>query len=249
MGYEMKHSKTPSAWAKLRAHAYRYGGITIVAIMALAWLDILSNGLAVSAIALLIPLVLAVNIPHIWAILKGDQRQQQIEKQAWTATTEPFLIGFRLARQFWTADRNHPLREVGAIGLDLTRTNNRASGRQSGAQGQGHGGHRKPASSGSDDDSDGDEPPANLPILWTIHDLADTLAVSAKTLQNQPPHHLPPAIRIPGCRGPRYRLQDVLAWLDGFVAKHRPAAKLKKNIGRPRIASGAQIAAIRGKGV
>ena len=246
MGYEMKHGKTPSAWANLRAHAYRYGGITIVVLMALAWLDILSTGLAVSGIALLIPLVLVVNIPHIWAILKGDQRQQQIEKQAWTATTEPFQIGFGWARQFWTADRNHSLSEVGAIGLDLTRTNNRASGRQSGAQGQGHGGHRKPASSGSDDDSDGGEPPANLLILWTIHDLAATLAVSAKTLQNQPPHHLPPAIRIPGCRGPRYRIRDVLAWLDGFAVNKRTP---QRKTGRPRLASPEQIAAVRGKGV
>ena len=110
------------------------------------------------------------------------------------------------------------------------------AGRQSGGPKNGAGGHRKPASSGSDDDGDG-EPPAHLPLVWTTHDLAATLAVSAKTLQNQPPHYLPPAIRIPGCRGPRYRLRDVLAWLDSFSTGQRPARPLPRKVrGRPRIA-------------
>ena len=242
MGYEMKHSKTPCAWAKLRAHAYRYGGISIYGILVMNWLGILPVGLAVSAIALLIPLVLAADFPDIFAFITGDLKKQQRERQAWADT------GFQWVRQFWASDRNPSLREVGAIGLDLARAHNPASGRQSGGRKTGAGGHRKPASSGSDDDGDGGEPPAHLPLIWTIHDLAATLAVSAKTLQNKPASALPPAIRIPGCKGPRYRFRDVMAWLDGFSAASRPPQP-KQNIGRPRIASSAQIAAIRGKGV
>jgi hypothetical protein len=239
----MTISNTPRAWAKLRAHAYRYGGISIYGILAMNWLGILPVGLADDVLAAIILAVLAVNIPHIWAILTGDQQQQQIEKQAWADTR------FRWAPQFWTSSPFASLREVGAIGIDLTRTRTKAAGRQSGGHQTGAGGHKKPASSGSDDDGEG-EPPAHLPLIWTIHDLAATLAVSAKTLQNQPPHHLPPAIRIPGCRGPRYRLQDVLAWLDGFSAGQRPSKPLPRKVrGRPRIASAVQMAAVRGEGV
>ena len=252
----MTNSKTPSARAKLRAFTYGFGGTAIPALMVAAWLGILPVGLVDYLIAVLIPACLAADTPHVFASLTGNQQKQQIERLAWRIATALFTRGFQKARQecqwarqFWLSNRNPFLREVGAVGLDLARTRNPASGRQSGGRKTGAGGHKKPASSGSDDDGEG-EPPAHLPLIWTIHDLAATLAVSAKTLQNQPPHHLPPAIRIPGCRGPRYRLQDVLAWLDGFSAGQRPSKPLPRKVrGRPRIASAAQIAALRGEGV
>ncbi len=236
MGYEMKHSKTPSAWAKLRAHAYRLSGIAIIPVILLAQFGILPLVLADLLLSVLVLAALAANATHVFAILTGDQQKQQTEGQAWKGTAVTVQNGFRWARQFWTPDRNHPLREVGAIGLNLARFPARIAGRQPGGSKTGAGGHKKPASSGSDDEGEG-EPPAHLPLIWTTHDLAATLAVSAKTLQNQPPHHLPPAIRIPGCRGPRYRLQDVMAWLDGFSAEQRPARPLPRKVrGRPRIA-------------
>lgn len=241
---------TPSAWAKLRTHAYLYGGLSIYSILALGWTGILPVGLADDALAALILVVLATGLPHIIALLKGDGYRQQQEQQAWSAATAPLASGFQRVRQYWASDCSLPLSEVGATGVDLARARNLTAGRQSGGPKTGTGGHKKPVSSGSDDDAGGEPPPANLPLIWTIHDLADTLAVSAKTLQNQPPHLLPPAIRIPGCRGPRYRLRDVLAWLDGFSTGQRSARPLPTRArGRPRIASIAQIAAVRGKGV
>ncbi len=244
----MTNSNTPSAWAKLRAHIYRYGGISIYSILAMGYLGMLSVRLEVNVLAVLILVVLTVNIPHIWAILAGDQLQQQIEEQAWIGSTVSITAVLQRVHQFRAYSQNAHLSEVGAVGLNLARTRNPASGRQSGGRKTGAGGHKKPASRGSDDD--GGEPPAHLPLIWTTHDLAATLAVSAKTLQNQPPHHLPPAIRIPGCRGPRYRLQDVMAWLDGFPTGQRPSKPLPRKVrGRPRIASAVQMAAVRGEGV
>ena len=243
----MTNSNTPRAWAKLRANTYLYGAIIMVAVMFLAVGGVLTARADALLYCSLLPLVLLSDFRHIRAICTGDTATQREEQQVWEVATAPFRTAFRRARRFYASDRPRSLRELGSIGMDLART--QAAGRQSGGHKAGAGGHRKPASGGSDDDGEG-EPPAHLPLIWTIHDLAATLAVSAKTLQNQPPHHLPPAIRIPGCRGPRYRLQDVLAWLDGFSAGQRPSKPLPRKVrGRPRIASAAQIAALRGEGV
>ncbi len=243
----MNITNTPGAWAKLRANTYLYGASAIIAAMFLALGGVLTAHTDALLYCSLLPLVLLCDFPHIKANCTGDTTAQEEEKQVWEVATAPFQIVFRRARQFYTSDRPHSLRELGSIGIDLTRTRAKVAGRQSGGH-KGTGGHRKPASGGSDDDGEGGEPPASLPLVWTVHDLAQTLSVSAKTLQNKPASALPPAIRIPGCKGPRYRLRDVLAWLDGFSAASRPPQP-KRHIGRPRIASSAQIAAIRGKGV
>lgn len=234
----MTNSNTPCAWAKLRASIYRYGGISLWAVLAMGETGTMPVSIVNLLMGILMTVVVASGFPHILAILTGDLKKQQRERQAWAAT------GFHRVRRFWRAPpRNHPLRELGAVGLDLARARNLPSGRQSGGRKSGAGGHKKPASSGSDDEGDG-EPPAHLPLIWTVHDLAATLAVSPKTLQNQPASALPPAIRIPGCKGPRYRLRDVMAWLDGFPAGQRPPKPLPRKVrGRPR------IAALRGKGV
>ena len=242
----MKPTNTPGAWAKLRNVVYLCAGIAVVAAMVLTMIGALAARTDSLLYCVLMPLALGSGFPHVWAILTKNNQKQALERAAWDAVTRPFQLGFQLARrQFYTSDRPHSLREVGAIGMNLTRTRIPVAGRQSGGRKTGAGGQKKPASSGSDDDG---EPPANLPLVWTVHDLAQTLSVSAKTLQNKPASALPPAIRIPGCKGPRYRLRDVLAWLDGFPAASRPPQP-KRHIGRPRIASSAQIAATRGKGV
>lgn len=72
--------------------------------------------------------------------------------------------------------------------------------------------------------------------------LANLLCISKKTLQNQysvAPHTLPPAISIPGARGPRWTLQAIQDWLDArpqHTPKPVPVAPPSRKVGRPRIA-------------
>lgn len=94
--------------------------------------------------------------------------------------------------------------------------------------------------SNSDDSDDGDgEPPR--------HGLADAAAfaayicISKKTLQNiycVTPHLLPPAIHVPGARGPRWPWASIDEWLSErpkHAPKPQPVAP-KRKAGRPRIA-------------
>lgn len=232
----MTNFKTPSAWAKLRAYIWLYGGLALFVGLLLTLAGVLSYAEYGGLYAVLMPLMGWADTRHVRAILTGNKGQQRLEHLAWNAATAPMRTTYQRFRQVWKNSHDPRLREMGAIGPDLlTHTTHQAAGRQSGARKSGAGGHKKPASSGSDD-IDG-EPPAGLPLLWTVHDLAATLAVSAKTLQNQPHHQLPPAIHIPGCRGPRYRLRDVLTWLDSFPAKqHPPKSPPPSKRGRPRLA-------------
>ena len=117
-----------------------------------------------------------------------------------------------------------------------TRTGHRA--RQDGS---------RSAASGDGNDSSDPEPdpdPERRTQPLQIYDqaaLAALLKISKKTLQNQysaAPHTLPPAIAIPGARGPRWTLAAVQAWLadrPAHVAKPAPKAA-KRKAGRPRIA-------------
>lgn len=52
--------------------------------------------------------------------------------------------------------------------------------------------------------------------LLDIEALAPLLCLSPRTLRNrlsQNPASLPPRVRVPGVRGPRWRLSDVQDWL------------------------------------
>ncbi|MDD5125266.1 hypothetical protein [Methylovulum sp.] len=243
-----KHNM-PSAWAKLRASIYLYGGMVIIALMVLALAGILSPVAFAAAYFVLMPTVLVAGFPNIFANLTGNLDIQAKEELAWKAATAPIRLGYQRA---FRSEHQNPLREMGAIGMDLLehiprlQTIGHQPCRRKVA---GSGRHKKPASSESED-SRSAEPPTSLPLLCTVHDLASLLQVSAKTLQNKPKVALPPAIYIPGCRGPRYHLRDVIAWLDSFPVKAaKPQGKPKGRIGRPRIATPAQIAAVRGKGV
>ena len=159
----MLKKEAPGAWAKLRAYIYVFCVAAIPALMVAADLGILPVDLVDYLIAVLIPACLAADTPHVFASLTGNQQKQQIERLAWRIATALFTRGFQKARQecqrarqFWASNRDPFLREVGAVGLDLARTRNPASGRQSGGRKTGAGGHKKPASSGSDDDGEGE---------------------------------------------------------------------------------------------
>jgi hypothetical protein len=241
----MNAKTMPRAWAKICANVYLYCGIAIVAMLVLALAGILPPVAFGAAYCALMPLVLAAGWRDVLSKITGNQAIQAEEKQAWIAATAPVMQGyqrvFRSGRPDW-------LREMGAIGVDLLAHTHKqqSAGRQSGRKA---GGHKKPASSSSED-SEGGEPPAPLPLICTIHDLAVLLHVAAKTLQNQPKSALPPAIHITGCRGPRYHLRDVITWLDSFpVGRAKPPRNPQGKTGRPRLATPAQIAAVRGKGV
>ncbi len=55
--------------------------------------------------------------------------------------------------------------------------------------------------------------------LLDIESLAPLLCLSPRTLRNKlcaEPKHLPPRVKVPGTRGPRWRWSDVQQWLDAL---------------------------------
>lgn len=102
---------------------------------------------------------------------------------------------------------------------------------------------RASAASG-DSNSDDPEPESERrTALYDQEKLADILGISKKTIQNifsRTPDLLPPAIKIPGTRGPRWTAKSVEKWLDQqpvYVAPTIPvvADAQKRKAGRPRI--------------
>lgn len=176
------------------------------------------------------------------ALIAGDVIRLATYNAAWHKTKLAPAKFLREIRHFRETTSPDYLREWGAVSVDLVDYARKSTGRQSGHRNRA--GHKKPAS--SSDDGDG-EPPASLPLILTVHDLARLLQVSAKTLQNKPKSTLPPAVFIPACRGPRYHRHDVITWLDSFTHA-KTQKKSDGKIGRPRLATPEQITAARGKG-
>jgi len=93
------------------------------------------------------------------------------------------------------------------------------------------------SSAASGDSNDAYEPPR----LADEAALASQLCVSKKTIQNiysRTPHLLPPAIAIPGARGPRWTQAAIDGWL-ATCPQHTPKPipqPTRKKVGRPRIA-------------
>lgn len=91
-------------------------------------------------------------------------------------------------------------------------------------------------------ETDGFSRHGEVPIhLYDQASLAKLLGISKKTVQNlysRTPHLLPPAIDIPGARGPRWTAPSIIAWLEGRpVHTSTPApVMVKRSVGRPRIA-------------
>ena len=104
-------------------------------------------------------------------------------------------------------------------------------------------GSRSSAASG-DGNSDPEPDPERRAQPLSLHDqasLADLLKISKKSVQNiysKTPWLLPPAISIPGARGPRWTPEAVQEWLQNrpqHTHKPFPSAP-KRKAGRPRIA-------------
>ncbi len=101
---------------------------------------------------------------------------------------------------------------------------------------------RASAKSGDSNSSDSDPSDPERHGLLTQTDLAAFLRISRKSLQNlysSKPHELPPAISVPGARGPRWTVQAVQDWLANrpqHTPRSTPVAPRRK-VGRPRIAA------------
>lgn len=89
-----------------------------------------------------------------------------------------------------------------------------------------------------------------------IPELAAAIGANVRSLRNAfylHPDQFPPAIYLPGTRGPRFLVSDVLIWLEARRTQQAapPPPVTPKPKGRPRKASPIQIARARqgGKGV
>ena len=101
---------------------------------------------------------------------------------------------------------------------------------------------------------DGMDSTHNPKLALAIPDLAAAIGANPRSLQNAfylYPDQFPQPIYLPGTRGPRFLVSDVLIWLESRKAGTPPqqTAMTTKGRGRPRLASAKQIAGARqGKG-
>lgn len=85
-----------------------------------------------------------------------------------------------------------------------------------------------------------------FPVLMETEHLATLLNLDVRTTYNRQqkrPETLPPRVNLPGIRGPRYLLDDVVAWLlahrqEPSAIHPQPAAPRRR--GRPRKATNNQ---------
>ena len=94
---------------------------------------------------------------------------------------------------------------------------------------------------------------ATIRYAIDLPELAAAIGANPRSLRNafgSHPDDFPPAIYLPGCRGPRFLVDDVQAWLEARkTPAPPPPPATPKSQGRPRKASAAQIArALQGKG-
>lgn len=89
----------------------------------------------------------------------------------------------------------------------------------------------------------------DLMLAIDLPGLAAAIGANPRSLRNAfylDPDQFPPAIYLPGTRGPRFLVPDVLIWLESRKAQTtQPPAATPKPQGRPRKASPAQIARAR----
>lgn len=165
-----------------------------------------------------------------------------------TRHAKPVMAAWQSLRHARRQTFPQNLAQVGAVGRDLSQ--GRSQDRQpprSGRQGHGGRGQKKAPSSNDDGGDGGGEPPhclGGLEPLLNYEDFGLVARLAPGTVKNlycRSPESLPPAIHIPGHRGPLWHPDDVVLWFD----QHRstptappvtPAPKRKA--GRPRIAAG-----------
>ncbi|WP_248885542.1 hypothetical protein [Acidithiobacillus acidisediminis] len=125
--------------------------------------------------------------------------------------------------------------------VPATRTTTRAR-RSHGASSRSSAASAESGSDGDGDGGDGEPPQSLISSLLDQNALAQLLCVSKKTLQNQyskNPFAFPPAIAVPGARGPRWTLASIQAWIANRPTYLPPAPPLptqQKRRGRPRLA-------------
>lgn len=90
---------------------------------------------------------------------------------------------------------------------------------------------------GSDGDGDGDAERPVTPSVFDYAALASRWNTSKKSLQNRfsaDPRAFPPAIKLPGAKGPRWLAGDVLQFEQSLRPANRNGAPTSKRRGRPR---------------
>lgn len=116
-----------------------------------------------------------------------------------------------------------------------------AASRRTGHRQRQEGSRSSAASGDGNGNSDDPDPERRQPLqLYDQASLAGLLCTSKKSVQNiysATPWLLPPAIQIPGARGPRWPAAAVQAWLEQRPAHtSKPAVVTpKRKVGRPRI--------------
>lgn len=219
----------------------------------LAFLQAVVNSPYPSLLFLVVAMGYFTWVSRFWATSKvqewlgyKDRATQNREKSRalCSAHTKPVRAAMAALRRTHHQTFPNRLIQAGAIGRDLSQ--GRAQDRQPRRSGR-QGGGQKKTSSNDDGDGGGDggEPPRRLggglePLLnYEDFGLVARLAPgTVKNLYCRSPELLPPAIHIPGHRGPLWRPNDVSRWFEEHVttpATVTPAPKRRK-AGRPRIA-------------
>lgn len=135
-------------------------------------------------------------------------------------------IGYDKNKSFYGFHKNifpFEISQMGAIGKNLTA--GRAAGRQGARRGATVGKKQnKNKDSGSDGDGGG-EPPRHEDQLVDLDFLSVFLGLQKQTLKNRlssSPETLPPAIRLPSTRGPRWLFSDLIRWVVQYKEGGRP---------------------------
>jgi hypothetical protein len=223
----------------------------------LAFLQAVVNSPYSSLLFLVVAMGYFTWVSRFWATSKvqewlgyKDRATQNSEKSRalCSAHTRPVRAAWQSLRHAHRQAFPQNLAQAGAVGRDLSQ--GKAQDRQPRRVGR-QGGQKKTSSTGGSDDGDGGgdggEPPRRLggglePLLnYEDFGLVARLAPgTVKNLYCRSPELLPPAIHIPGHRGPLWRPNDVSRWFEEHVttpATVTPAPKRRK-AGRPRIAAG-----------
>ncbi|MHB1479770.1 MAG: hypothetical protein ACYCQH_09265 [Acidithiobacillus ferrooxidans] len=134
------------------------------------------------------------------------------------------------------------LSQAGAVGRDLAQGNKVQARQPRRAGRRGHGGQKKASNDDGDGGASDGGPPHGygLEPLLEYEDLGQIIKLAPGTLKNlysKSPELLPPAVKLPGHRGPLWLPSTVLGWLEAHQAPAAlPTLSKATRRGRPRIA-------------